>query len=322
MMPTEYIRAYRAEEQDAGDGPIAFIASTEVPARDGMIIDAEAWDLTNFKRNNLVLWVHDWYGNRPPIGKADVKVDKEARVLRANITFDMADPFAADIRRKYVEGYLNALSVGFDILQLAEESATSGERAAPRVTKAELLEISAVPIPADPHALAERHKRGMADLSDILRSLSDAEPTVAPSEFVWPGVAALMARCYFDTSDDDGEREAQYRRLAREYRTLGKEPPEFLTRSQLTVLDDADIRALFLADEGALLGWEPDGVRAGAVLSSRNYGDLEQAATLIRGVLERATKEEPSEDDVKRSFLSRFYPTSHEPDDLLRRLTG
>ena len=330
-MPQHYLRALRADNQSS-DGPIAFIASTEEVASDGLIIAAEGWDLKRFKSNPLVLWAHDWFGNRPPIGKADASIDKEARVLRAEVTFDQGDPFAVDIERKYREGFLNAVSVGFDIKELNGKAITDPGAWVPAeggklnvVTKSELLEISAVPIPADPKALAERQQRGYADLSDILRSLATPDSSPEPSEFVWPGVAALMARCYMlDTSDDDETREAEHRRLSREYRALGKEPPEFLTRSQLTVLEERDIRDLFLAGEGELLGWQPDGARAGAVLSSRNRGDVEQAYTLLGAVLERSRKAETDDDapptDAERAFLAQIYEHIGAPDVFLRRL--
>jgi HK97 family phage prohead protease len=295
-MTTQYIRALRAEGQ-GGDGPIDFIASTEIPARDGMVIAADGWDLTNFRKNNLVLWAHDWFGNRPPIGKADVRIDKVDKVLRASVTFDMGDPFAADISRKYREGFLNAVSVGFDVKQMADEPTIKGEQDIPRVAKAELLEISAVPIPADPHALAERQQRGYAEIGDILAQLSEVVPDAQPSEFVWPGVAVLMARCYLDTNDDDDEREKQHRRLSREYRALGKEPPEWMTRSQLSLLGEPEIHGLFVSGEADMLGWEPDAARKGAVLSSRTFGDISQARDLLSAVLDRAAKGEVDPED-------------------------
>jgi hypothetical protein len=56
MTPTQYIRAYRA---DGGSTPdrSRFVASTEVPARDGMIIAADGWQLANYRKNPIVLWV-------------------------------------------------------------------------------------------------------------------------------------------------------------------------------------------------------------------------------------------------------------------------
>ena len=240
-----------------------------------------------------MLWAHDWLGNRPPIGKAEVAVDATERVLRASVTFDRDDPFAADIERKYRAGFLNAVSVGFDILEMGDGEAPEGGRGAkgvPTVRRAELLEISAVPIPADPHALAERQARGLAEIAQALGRLTDDDGAAGDvSEFVWPGVAALMARCLLDTDTDDAAREHEHRRLARAYRELGKVPPEFLGRAAVAALDEADVRGLFEAGEAGLLGWSE---RKGAVLSKANLDRIKSA----KGLLEEAIRTHEKDD--------------------------
>jgi HK97 family phage prohead protease len=316
----DYLRAFRSGEPTSDDGPLLFTASSEVMARDGMVVLSDGWDLKNFARNNLVLWGHDYFGNRPPIGKARAYVDSKAKELKAEITFDLEDVFAKEIYRKYKSGFANAVSVGFNILETDESGRTA--------TKTELLEISCVPIPADPKALMERQQRGLThDLTEILTRLTNTEtPTLHTdlSELVWRGTALSMARLYLDaTGDDDETREAEYRRLTAQYRALGKEPPEWMARSQLSLLDNAQIHGLFGSGEADLLGWEPDGARKGAVLSARNLGDLDQIIGLAQAIKERATREqETDQDDAERAFLQRFMPKPTEPDDFLRRLAG
>ena len=321
-MATQYTRAYRAEDAEpAGDGPISFVASSEIPARDGMAISAEGWQLDNFQRNPLVLWAHDWLGNRPPIGKAEVRVDAKARVLRATVTFDGEDPFAADIERKYRAGFLNAVSVGFDILEMNDGEGSEVGRAAkgvPTVSRAELLEISAVPIPADPHALAERQQRGMAEIAALLGKITDDREARAESEFVWPGVAALMARCLLDTSSDDAAREREHRRLSKVYRDLGRVPPEFLANASLAALEEADIRGLFGAGEAEVLGWSE---RKGAVLSKANLDRLRSARGLLDEAIRTHEKDAQGEGDPERGALLKLAGAPS-GDRLLRRLAG
>jgi hypothetical protein len=127
--------------------PLRFVASTEDVARDGLVIEAGGWDLQNYRKNPVFLWGHDMLGSRPPIGKADVTIaDKR---LLADIVFDQDDAFARQIESKYRNGFLNAVSVSWDTKRMEPGNP-------PRVTKAELLEISGVPVPADPGALAQR----------------------------------------------------------------------------------------------------------------------------------------------------------------------
>lgn len=311
-METQYLRAYRAASQESDGGPMRFVAATEGIGRDGLIIAADGWDLRNYKKNPVVLWVHDYMGQRPPIGRADVRID--GKTLIADITFDLADPFAADIARKYREGFLNAASVGWKTLEMEP---SNNPKVAGRATQSELLDISGVPVPGDPDALKQRQLRGLVDLGTQLARLTGIEPDDdLPVEVDWPGTALLMARLFLaDAEDTDTERRRSYARFARRYERLGKEPPEYRARADLAALELGDVRGLFLAGEpDALPELFADGTRAGAVLSRRNAGDLEQAVTLIRGVLERATKEETTPDESDHETEARVNL------DLLSRL--
>lgn len=159
-MKNLYLRALRAAEPDqqAKEGPIDFIASTEGIKRDGLDITIEQWDLRNYKKNPVVLWGHDYGGwgssPRPPIGRASVVINKERSTLDAAVTFDMSDEFAASIDRKYREGFLNAVSVGWNFVLPPGKSMGDVNR---DEVKADLLDISGVPVPGDPDALKERY---------------------------------------------------------------------------------------------------------------------------------------------------------------------
>lgn len=147
-----------ARKGDPGS-PIRFVASTEDVARDGLIIKADGWSLGSFRRNPVALWSHDYLGKNLPIGRTDVEVVN--RRLMADITFDQGDPFAVQIERKYRDGFLHAVSVGWQTLEM---ESSSDPKVRGIVTKAELLDLSCVPVPGDAKALAERQIRGLRDL--------------------------------------------------------------------------------------------------------------------------------------------------------------
>ena len=67
----------------------------------------------------------------------------------------------------------------------------------------------------------------------------------------------------------------------------------FLTAAEVDALGVEDIRGLFCEGEPELFAdvFAAMGVRAGAMISTRNRDDIAQAVTLLQGVLERATKE-------------------------------
>lgn len=141
-----------------GDAPMVFIASDEDPDRHGDTISVAGWDTEAYKANPVFLWLHGLdEGHLLPIGKVP-KVWGEGKQLLAHVQWDKADPFATEVQGKYQRGFLKAVSVGFRPLEFAEIKPESDKRAKgmmPSIAflKQELLEISAVPVPANPRAL-------------------------------------------------------------------------------------------------------------------------------------------------------------------------
>jgi len=118
-----------------------------------------AWDLTNYKKNPIVLWGHD--GSNPPIGRAiDVREDEFG--LLAVAEFDTESARGAEIFGLFERGFLNAFSVGF--IPKAHMMEPLPDQVSKGVvwTEAELLEFSAVSIPANPGAVIGRDLAEMA----------------------------------------------------------------------------------------------------------------------------------------------------------------
>ena len=144
--PTLYKAGFLAEKQEV-DKPFVFVASEESQDRLGDTITAAGWDLVGFKKNPVFLWVHDYW--TAPLGTVP-KVWIEGRQLLNLVEWDEADEFARQIKGKYERRILRAESVGFRAMEFEENS-----QGGITFTKQELLEISAVPIPAHPGALAK-----------------------------------------------------------------------------------------------------------------------------------------------------------------------
>lgn len=286
-----YLRAYyvRAEgDQDEAGKPLRFVASTEGIKRDGKELRAENWQLENYQRNPVVLWVHDYMGNNLPVGRANAFV--EGKELLADVTFDQEDQFARSIESKYRRGFLNAVSVGWEDIGQGQN------------IKHELLDISAVPVPGDADALMERQLRGLADVGKRLAELADEN---ADGEPVWEDTAIVMMRL-FDPSVQMPERDRKrlYNSLERRYRKLGKTAPGYMPADQLVTLGGEELRGLFLEGEPDLWPGLFANERVGAVLNARNRQDLEQAITLVQAVLDRAKKEAKDDDaqDTERGI--------------------
>lgn len=173
-------------------GKTLAVASEEVADRDGDVLTIAGWDLKNFKKNPTMLYLHMLDGDTMPIGNANnIRIEKiggkDKLVFEPD--FHEITEKAKTIKQMYEQGYLRAFSVGFQPKEW-EVISESGEFP-PRYkyTKQELLEISAVPIPALPTAtIIERAKSTKMDLKvvkSILKEFEHAkdkqdEPKVTP----------------------------------------------------------------------------------------------------------------------------------------------
>lgn len=155
--------------------PIPFKAVTPGKKRDGLDTAVLPWRTDRYQRNPVVTWVHDFMGNRLPIGRGEVRTaDTDAgEEMDVAITFDVADAFAAEVDRKYRSGFLHAVSVSWDDV---DEDGVPVRSSGKKAVSHDLLEIAAVPVPGDPDALMERQVTALrAVRTDIDRLLGDEE---------------------------------------------------------------------------------------------------------------------------------------------------
>lgn len=129
---------------------LEFTGSTEIIDRDGEILSADGWELKNYKKNPVILFAHDY--RQPAVGKAR-RVWVQDGALKFDVEFASAEvyPFADTLYKLYKGGFMKATSVGFRAIEW-KWGETPNE---PRRTfmKQELLELSLVPVPANPEAL-------------------------------------------------------------------------------------------------------------------------------------------------------------------------
>ena len=154
-----------------GDAPrvIRFIGSDESIDRDGDIIAVSGWDIAKYMKNPVVLFGHDSYAL--PIAKTvAINTDSYAKALLFDIYFPTVEELATDpampsehalrvdaIYNMAKAGLLNAVSVGFRGIEW--EQTKTGRM----YTKQELMEISIVPVPANPNAIAIMRSAGVDD---------------------------------------------------------------------------------------------------------------------------------------------------------------
>jgi HK97 family phage prohead protease len=159
-------------DEDRPRNRTTFIASTDVVDRVGDIVEQD-WQLEEFKTNPVVLWAHD--SSSAPVGKV-VDISAAGGSLVAEIEWDMGGERGAEVARQFAEGFLSAVSVGFipGALQPRYMLADDDPRKADGgyvMSKNKLLEISAVPVPANAQALALRGLGVESDLIPAVRAM-------------------------------------------------------------------------------------------------------------------------------------------------------
>ena len=150
------------ETKDLGERSVQFTISKEVVDRDGDILRAGGVDFTNYMKNPVFLRFHNPHDF--PLGKV-TKFWVEGDSVKAIVYFPTleelsSDPENASEKAKLVDftyhcyktGMLNAVSVGFIPLEWTETKDGYD------ITKWELLEFSAVAVPANQDAIAEAVK--------------------------------------------------------------------------------------------------------------------------------------------------------------------
>jgi HK97 family phage prohead protease len=211
----------RSQPFEAEADVLDFIASSEIPDRYEEIISATGWRLENYRRNPVFQNAHQYGDVIFTLGKAlltEVRLEGPRRVLFQRIEFATAvNPMARIAYGLYQGKFLHAVSVGF--IPLRWEMGSEGSDYRRKFVEQELLEVSAVGIPANPEALALGLKAGAVEKSDLRELLELLRESLDPGNFgsqlaaPHPDTGALGAR-----SD-----EAQLLQLARELRNALKQ---------------------------------------------------------------------------------------------------
>lgn len=162
---------------DAGNGSgsgkaYLVVASTGEVDRHGDTVAPDGWRLDAYRANPVVLWAHDY--RQPAIGRAPAVWRQDGSLL-ASIEFAPTD-FARTVAGLYQQGYQRGVSVGFRPIRFEERrDARSGAFLGIRFLEQELLEISAVPVPANGNALLragdDAARRSITPSSDTAASV-------------------------------------------------------------------------------------------------------------------------------------------------------
>jgi len=141
---------------DKDTNTIEAIFSTQGEDRHGDIVIQDGFDLKAFKKNPVILNSHNHSDATEVIGKVKkgtLKIENKKMTGKIQFAVD-ENPKAKIIYDLYANKYLNAFSVGFIPKQYDEKDMS-------KIMEAELIEISAVSVPANSQALAKAKSAGI-----------------------------------------------------------------------------------------------------------------------------------------------------------------
>jgi HK97 family phage prohead protease len=207
---------------------VRFVGTTGVRDRMGDEIPTKGWNFDPYLKNPVVMWGHNYA--EPPVGRVTEIHEKGGKQPR--IEFDVefapgdANPKAEQLFQLTKRGFLNAVSVGFRSLKSEwidtedeEEKKRAKEapdaRAGKEFKKKELLELSLVPVPANPEALIAARQKGLEvpeelgvyldKLEEIVQQRAALETTRALKERLASDNEPEMTHVYTPAELFDGE---------------------------------------------------------------------------------------------------------------------
>lgn len=164
---------FKTKAEEMGERTVRFKISSEVVDRDGDILIAKGCDFTNFAKNPQFLAFHNY--REYPLGiPKNWGIDGDA--VYCDVYFPKLEELATDAEQAsekaklvdftyhcYKTGMLNAVSVGF-----IPKEASPLKEGGMEITEWELLEFSAVSVPANQDALAQAVKSFGINENDLV----------------------------------------------------------------------------------------------------------------------------------------------------------
>jgi HK97 family phage prohead protease len=143
----------------------------------GEIVDQGTWDTKSYESNPIILWGHNPNEPENVLGTAvDISTNQSGKsFITAQFDDDATNPKAGLVFRQLVKGTLRCVSAGFIPHTIDTEDDV------PVLKDNELLEVSIVPIPANPRALALALKEGSLSTKDakwLLKSMRDESTAI------------------------------------------------------------------------------------------------------------------------------------------------
>ena len=186
---TKLFNNQRMRSFDEKTRTVEFIISDNTTDRYGDIVNQD-WDLKNYWNNPVLLWGHDPSQIDNVLGKClEINTQEEDDRMLTTAKFQLAEAGTSKgvdtVFKLIQQGILRTVSVGFISHEIAQAENQKGETQ--NILKGnELLEVSVVPIPANPNAIVLSYEDGSLNDKDIKfmeKSLENALTLVKKSVY-------------------------------------------------------------------------------------------------------------------------------------------
>lgn len=186
---TKLFNNQRMRSFDEKTRTVEFIISDNTTDRYGDIVNQD-WDLKNYWNNPVLLWGHDPSQIDNVLGKClEINTQEEDDRMLTTAKFQLAEEGTSKgvdtVFKLIQQGILRTVSVGFISHEIAQAENQKGETQN-ILAGNELLEVSVVPIPANPNAIALSYEDGSLNDKDIKfmeKSLENALTLVKKSVY-------------------------------------------------------------------------------------------------------------------------------------------
>lgn len=206
-----------------------------------------------------------------PIGKW-TNIRKDNGQLIATAEFDDSDEFAQKIKGKVENGYLNGVSIGFNVLAVSEEEGDMvAGQTRPTVTQSELMEVSIVDIPGNRNAVKlyfpkknltlkgneseetinsvlprqDQNQTVHMELQQIAKQLGHSNPKKATEQEVNQMLTDLQNQAA--SASEGGEHEQATDKIVNQILAIGKQ------KSLITDVNEESMKKMAKADPDAAL---------------------------------------------------------------------
>lgn len=165
-------KTFRISSEKRADGFVK--VSDDRVDRDREVILPSAFDVSDYKKNPVMLWNHSSWSMEPDdiVARAsEVKVEKDGLYLKPE--FNVHTEKGRLVQKMYEDGFLSAFSIGFiprkttsspeEWMSPELKSKLKSGEVSSVIHKADLLEVSIVGIPANPNAVLERSAKSGID---------------------------------------------------------------------------------------------------------------------------------------------------------------